>query len=147
VAEYLAPVPSILLVEGNDKHALLVQGVLKILKETILLYRVANVDRALRFLSRSDKYKLVPEPSLLLLNIEMPRRSGYDVLAEIYRDPSLTHIPVVVLSASDTFRDKSNSLSRGAFAHIGKPHDYQGYREVLRDIVRIIPHKAMAAAQ
>jgi CheY-like chemotaxis protein len=77
----------------------------------------------------------------------MPRRSGYDVLAEIYRDPSLTHIPVVVFSAADACRDKANLLSRGAFAHIGKPRDYQGYREVLRNIIKMIPERRMVAAR
>jgi two-component system, chemotaxis family, response regulator Rcp1 len=146
VAESIALVPSILLVESNDEHALLVKAVFAELDQTVLLYRVADVDQALEFLFRSDKYKMARAPNLVLLNREMPRRSGYHVLDAIYADASLTHIPVVVFSADDTFRDKANSLSHGAFAHIGKPRDYRGYREVLREIIKILPQKRMAAA-
>ena len=138
MAETLAPVACILLVESKDDRALLMKAVLKELDQTILLHRVADVNHALLFLYRSDKYKLVREPSLRLLNREMPRRSGYHVLAAIYAVRSLTHVPVVVFSSEDTFRDKANSLSRGAFAHMRRPNDYQGYREVLREIIKLL---------
>ena len=147
MTESIALVPCVLLVESNDKHVLLVQAVFKELNRTVLLCCVTDVDQALRFLYKRDKYKLAPEPSLLLLNKEMPLRSGYHVLDAIYADASLTHIPVVVFSIADAFRDKANSLSRGAFAHMMKPCDHQGYKEVLREIVKMLPQKHMAAAR
>jgi CheY-like chemotaxis protein len=133
--------PVILLVEDEDGHAHLVQTVLEEMDEAVVLYRVASVDEALQFLSKSGEYASAPEPNLVLLDLNMPRRNGYELLDSIRGNLSQRHIPVVIFSTADSPRERAFSLSHGAVAHFGKPWSYTGYQRVMRDIVRMISLK------
>jgi two-component system, chemotaxis family, response regulator Rcp1 len=130
---------SILLVEDEDAHAALVQAVFEDLETTVLLFRVADVDQALSFLSHSAPYEFVPEPALVLLDLNLPRRFGYDLLEAIRANPLWKHIPVVIFSTADGHRDRERSLALGASGHIGKPLTLEGYQSVLRQVVDMIP--------
>jgi CheY-like chemotaxis protein len=131
--------PSILLVEDQDAHARLVETVVKELEESVRPYRVATVDQALEFLLKTGKYVSVPEPGLVLLDLNLSCKSGYDVLAAILANTALKHICVVIFSSESSAEDKQRSLSLGAVAHVGKPWTYSAYVRVLRDIVQMIP--------
>jgi chemotaxis family two-component system response regulator Rcp1 len=88
---------------------------------------------------RSGEYEFAPEPDLILLDLNLSHRSGYDVLAAVCATPLLKHIPVIVFSSANTRLDRKTSLSLGGVAHIGKPSDYFGYLDALRKIIGMIP--------
>jgi CheY-like chemotaxis protein len=133
---------AILLVEDEDAHAVLVEEAVHELDSSVSVPRVRGVDEAIEFLTKSGEYESAGEPDLILLDLNLSHRSGYDVLAAVCGTPSLRHIPVVVFSTADTIVDRKTSLSLGAVAHIGKPADYFGYLIALRRIVGMIPKAA-----
>ena len=73
-------------------------------------------------------------PDLILLDLNMPRKDGHQVLAEIKEDPRLRHIPVVVLSSSNAERDISTAYEMHANCYLTKPMDMDGFTEALRAI-------------
>jgi CheY-like chemotaxis protein len=129
----------ILLVEDQDAHARLVESVMEDLGDPVHLFRVKSVDQALQLLSKSGAFASVPEPDLILLDLNMPIKTGYDLLAIMKADTALEHIRVIIFSSADHHEDRAKSLSRGAYAHIGKPWTYDGYEKALREIVQMIP--------
>jgi CheY-like chemotaxis protein len=133
---------SMLLVEDEDAHAALVDEGVHEVDSSISVPRVRGVEEAIEFLTKSGRYEAAPEPDLILLDLNLSHRSGYDVLAAVCGTPSLKHIPVVVFSTADTIPDRKTSLSLGAAAHIGKPADYIGYLDALRKIIGMIPRAA-----
>jgi two-component system, chemotaxis family, response regulator Rcp1 len=130
--------PSILLVEDHDADATLVELGLEEMAGTVLLFRVINVDEALGFLSRVAPFELAPEPDLILLDLNLPRRGGYDLLRAIRENQSWQHIPVFILSTADNQANIEKSLSLGASGHIGKPRTWDGYQTFLRQMVDMI---------
>jgi two-component system, chemotaxis family, response regulator Rcp1 len=138
--------PSILLVEDQDAHANLVDAALEEMDMAVLLFRVADVDHALSFLACTVPYELVPEPDLVLLDLNLVRRSGYELLEAIRENPLWRHIPVVIFSTADGRSDIEKSLSLGATAHFGKPWTWDGYQTVLRQVVDMIPRGSESAA-
>jgi len=133
---------AMLLVEDEDAQAVLVEEAVHELDSSISVPRVRDVEETIEFLTKSGEYEAAPEPNLILLDLNLSFRSGYDVLAAVCGTPSLRHIPVVVFSTSDTILDRKTSLLLGAVAHIGKPADYFGYLDALRKIVGMIPKAA-----
>jgi CheY-like chemotaxis protein len=135
-------ISAILVVEDEDAQAVLVEEAVHELDSSISVLRVRGVDEAIEFLTKSGEYESACEPDLILLDLNLFHRSGYDVLAAVCGTPYLKHIPVVVFSTANTLLDRKTSLSLGAVAHIGKPADYYGYLDALRKIVGMIPRAA-----
>jgi CheY-like chemotaxis protein len=105
-------------------------------EESVRLYCVATVDQALEFLLKTGKYVSVPEPGLVLLDLNLSGKSGHAVLADILANTALKRIRVVIFSSESSAEDKQRSLSLGAVAHVGKPWTYGAYESVLWDIVQ-----------
>jgi two-component system, chemotaxis family, response regulator Rcp1 len=76
------------------------------------------------------------EPALILLDLNLPRKTGHEVLAEIKEDPALRHIPVVVLSSSNSERDVSSAYELHANCYLTKPMDLDGFADTLQGIER-----------
>jgi CheY-like chemotaxis protein len=102
------------------------------------LYRVKDGQQALDFLRHSGLYVNAPKPSLVLLNLNLPRVSGFEVLQAIKDDPAINDIPAVVFSSSKLNRDKAKCLALGARAFVSKPSDLNEYLNVLRNICSLI---------
>ena len=124
----------ILLVEDNLGDARLAEEALKDSKVHNNLYHVEDGVEAMRFLRRQENYADVPLPDLILLDLNLPRKNGREVLAEIKEDPELRLIPVVVLSTSETEKDVAETYRLHANAYIVKPVDLDGFIEVVRSI-------------
>ena len=124
----------ILLVEDNLGDARLAEEALKDSKVHNNLYHVEDGVEAMRFLRRQENYADVPLPDLILLDLNLPRKDGREVLAEIKEDPELRLIPVVVLSTSETEKDVAETYRLHANAYIVKPVDLDGFIEVVRSI-------------
>lgn len=103
------------------------------------LYRVQDGAQALDFLRQSGRYVDAPKPDLILLNLNMPRVNGFEVLQAIKDDPSLSDIPSVVFSSSAMDRDKATCLALGARAFITKPTDLNDFLNVLRNVCDLVP--------
>jgi CheY-like chemotaxis protein len=98
------------------------------------LHVVTDGDQALKFLRRHGEYADAPRPGLILLDLNLPRRNGLDVLAELKADPELLVIPVVVLTTSQAQEDILRSYSLHANAFITKPVDFDNFIGVVRQI-------------
>jgi CheY-like chemotaxis protein len=114
----------ILLAEDEPADAHLVQLALRENHILADLHQVADGREALEFLRhQSPRFATTPRPSLILLDLNMPRMDGRECLAELKRDPDLRDIPVVILTTSDVQRDVLISYRTGAAGFITKPVD------------------------
>jgi chemotaxis family two-component system response regulator Rcp1 len=128
-----API-KILLVEDNPGDARLAVEALKDSKIRNNLYLVEDGVEAMRFLRRQAQYDGAPLPDLILLDLNLPRKDGREVLEEIKDDPELKVIPVVVLTTSEAERDLVKTYGLHANAYVVKPIDLERFIEVVRAI-------------
>ena len=124
----------ILLVEDNLGDARLAAEALKENKVRNNLYHVEDGVEAMRFLHRQENYADVPLPDLVLLDLNLPRKDGREVLAEIKEDPELRLVPVVVLTTSEAERDLVKTYDLHANAYVVKPIDLDRFMEVVEAI-------------
>ncbi len=124
----------ILLVEDNPGDARLAAEALKENKVSNNLHQVRDGVEAMRFLRREAPYAGVPVPDLILLDLNLPRKDGREVLEEIKGDPELRLVPVVVLTTSAAERDLIKSYNLHANAYVIKPIDLDRFIEVVRAI-------------
>jgi len=89
---------------------------------------------ALAYLRREQPYADAPAPDLILLDLNLPRRDGREVLAEVKEDPALSHIPVIVLSTSSAEEDVLRSYQLHANAYVTKPMDFDSYIAAIKNI-------------
>jgi CheY-like chemotaxis protein len=122
----------ILLVEDNEDDILLEREALADAKLVNLMSVVRDGEQALAYLRREGEYQNARVPGLILLDINMPKKNGFEVLNEIKADPALMHIPVVMLTTSDNEADIIKSYARGACSFITKPMDFDKFRDVIR---------------
>jgi CheY-like chemotaxis protein len=133
------PAPVILLIEDAEPDAQLITTALVELGDQLNVFRVENADLALRFFFKAAEYSATPRADLVILDINLPGKSGYDLLEIMQGDAGLRGIPVVVFSTAARPSDKEKSLSLGAMAHIPKPWTYTGYENAVRKMVGMIP--------
>lgn len=124
----------ILLVEDNPGDARLTQEALREGKIRNNLHHVKDGVEALAFLKREGAYVKVPTPDLILLDLNLPRKDGRQVLGEIKEDPRLRLIPVVVLTTSEAEKDIVKSYELHANCYITKPVDLEKFIEIVRAI-------------
>ncbi len=124
----------ILLVEDNAGDARLAVEALKESKIRNDLYHVEDGVEAMAFLRKEDGYAGVPTPDLVLLDLNMPKKDGREVLAEIKANPNLRLIPVVILTTSAAERDLVKTYENHANAYVVKPLDLDQFIEVVQAI-------------
>ncbi len=124
----------VLLVEDNPADVRLTREVLADGKITNTLHVVADGEQAMAFLRNQAPYTSAPRPDLILLDLNLPRKDGREVLAEVKSDPSLKIIPVVILTTSRSDRDILESYNLHANCYISKPVDLHQFMEVVRTI-------------
>ncbi len=95
---------------------------------------VSDGEEAMAYLRREGQYADAPRPDLILLDLNLPRRDGREVLAEIKRDEELCQIPVVVLTTSQADEDILRSYQLHANAYVTKPVDFDRFIAVVRQI-------------
>lgn len=124
----------ILLVEDNPGDVRLTQEAFRDAKVKIILNVVNDGVEAMAYLRQEDKYKDVSRPDLVLLDLNMPRKNGHEVLSEIKTDDALKRIPVVVLTVSKSEEDIIKSYNHHANCFITKPVDLVQFLNVVRSI-------------
>lgn len=124
----------ILLVEDNPGDARLTIEALKEAKVHNNLHTAADGVEAMAFLRREGQYADAPRPDIILLDLNMPRKDGREVLAELKQDDSLKTIPVVVLTTSQADEDIARSYNLHANCYISKPVGLDNFLTVIRSI-------------
>ncbi len=124
----------VLLVEDDEGDVLMTREAFEHYKITNQLHVVPDGEAALAFLRRTGPYADAPRPGLILLDVNLPRRNGLEVLAELKQDPDLLLIPVVILTTSRAEEDILRSYSLHANAFVTKPVDFEQFIEAIRQI-------------
>jgi two-component system, chemotaxis family, response regulator Rcp1 len=124
----------LLLVEDSEPDVRLTVEALREAKVKNRLWVVEDGVEALDFLRRQGRHADVPRPDLILLDLNLPRKDGRQVLKEIKTDDSLKRIPVVVLTTSKSEEDVLRAYDLHANCYITKPVDFNRFMEVVKSI-------------
>jgi CheY-like chemotaxis protein len=124
----------VLLVEDDAGDVLLIREAFEHNKVHNNLAVVSDGVEAIEYLRREGEYGDAPRPDLMLLDLNLPRKDGREVLAEVKADPGLRSIPVVVLTTSKAEEDVLRSYDLHANAYVTKPVDFDRFIEVVRQI-------------
>jgi CheY-like chemotaxis protein len=121
-------------VEDDPGDVLMTQEAFKDYKIANRLSVVTNGEDAIAYLRKQGRYTDVPTPDLVLLDLNLPRRDGREVLRDVKSDAELRRIPVVVLTTSDAEEDVLASYDLHANAYVRKPVDFEQFVEAVRAI-------------
>jgi CheY-like chemotaxis protein len=124
----------ILIVEDNPGDVDLIRDAFENSKIINKLHAVSDGQAAMDFLGRRGKYKDAPRPELILLDLNLPKKDGREVLAEIKDDEELKRIPVVVLTSSSSEMDILKSYNLHANSYITKPIDLPQFIKAIKSI-------------
>jgi two-component system, chemotaxis family, response regulator Rcp1 len=144
----VAAVVEVLLVEDSPGDVRLTREALKDAKIHINLHVASDGNEAMAFLGREGEHANAPRPDLILLDLNLPKKDGREVLAEVKESPALQSIPVVILTTSASDADIQGSYQHHANCYITKPVDLEGFLKVVRSIdtfwlsVVKLPHEA-----
>lgn len=123
-----------LLVEDNPGDVRLTQEALKSHKVQNNLHVVTDGEEAMAFLRRQGRYKDSPRPDIILLDLNLPKKDGREVLAEIKSDPNLKTIPVVIITSSEAEQDVIKSYNLSANCYVTKPVNLDQFIKVVQSI-------------
>ena len=127
-----SPIVDVLLVEDNLSDVRLTSEAFQEVNASVRLAIAHDGDHALSLLRQEGPHRGVPRPQLILLDLNLPRMSGHDVLAEIKADPELRSIPVIVLTTSHAEIDVRNASDLEASCYLRKPLDFAALVELVR---------------
>jgi CheY-like chemotaxis protein len=124
----------ILLVEDNEGDVGLIEEVLEEAKIRNILYVAKDGEEAMLYLNGGGKFSGFPRPDIILLDLNLPKKDGREVLKEIKQDSNLKNIPVVVLTTSGAEKDILRAYDLHANAYITKPIDFDQFIKVVESI-------------
>jgi CheY-like chemotaxis protein len=124
----------ILLAEDNDNDVELTRQGFKRAKLLVNLHRVRDGEECLEFLRKQGKYVDAPTPDLILMDLNMPKVGGEQVLAEMLKDESLSGLPVVILTTSEQAEEVLKMYKMRCSSYIVKPVDFDQFLKVVRAI-------------
>jgi len=125
---------SVLLVEDDPGDVLIAREAMAAGHLSTTLDVVTDGVEAIAFLRRQNGFAEAARPDLILLDLNLPRMSGHEVLAEVKNDPELRRIPVVVLTTSQAQEDIVKSYDLHASVHVSKPVDFDEFAGVVKQI-------------
>lgn len=123
-----------LLVEDNPGDVRLTQEALKSHKVQNNLHVAIDGEEAMAFLHRQGKYANAPRPDIILLDLNLPKKDGREVLAEIKSDPNLKTIPVVIITSSEAEQDVIKSYNLNANCYVTKPVNLDQFIKVVQSV-------------
>ena len=124
----------ILLVEDDEGDVLLTTEALEASKITNNMHVARNGEEALKFLRQQDGYADAPRPDIVLLDLNLPRVDGREVLSQVKADEDLRRIPIIVLTTSEAEEDIVRSYDLHANAYVTKPVDFNRFLQVIQSI-------------
>src|SRR6266404_9325064 len=136
MADDFQPQPiEILLVDDNDDDVVLLEESFRDSRFLNLLQVVHDGEEAIRYLRRQGPYQSAKTPGLVLLDINMPKMNGFEVLQVMKADPLLKTIPVVMLTTSTRDEDIARSYDGGACSFVSKPVSLDKLKEVIKQFM------------
>lgn len=124
----------ILLVEDNPADARLTQEAFKETNVRSTLHVVRDGAEAMEFLRRNGRFANAPRPDMILLDLNLPKKDGRQVLAEIKNSPEFKSIPIVILTTSNAAEDIQHTYNHHANCYITKPADLDQFMDVVKQI-------------
>lgn len=125
----------LLIVEDNEDDAMLIEETLSDANFAERMVNVRNGDEALEFLRRDGHWRDAPTPSMILLDVKMPKKDGVSFLREIKKETAWRHIPVIIFTAHDDQKVVWNAYAKGACSYIVKPPEFHDFCDILRSFV------------
>ena len=125
---------NILLIEDNPADIRLIKELFKDYKTENELYTVNDGVKALQFLNQQDQYEDTPRPDLILLDLGLPRKDGFEVLKEIKNDKKLKNIPVIIVTVSNDPEIINNAYKLQANCVIIKPLDIDDFNRCIKSM-------------
>jgi CheY-like chemotaxis protein len=141
-----APLLQVLLVEDSLTQAMLMKNVVERSDQLQLIGVARDGEEAMQFLRRTGQYLDAGRPDLILLDLNMPKKDGFEVLQEMKQDEELKSIPVIVFTTSERGEDVVNSYRNGASTFITKPTRLDELASTVENIVhywtnaKLLPH-------
>lgn len=120
--------------EDNEADVFLIEEAIAATRVPVTVDVVRNGEQAIQFLERAEATADVPCPAVVLLDINLPKRSGYEVLMKIRSGPKCAHAHVIAVSTSDSPSDRQKMSALGADGYFRKPSEYADFMK-LGDIV------------
>jgi CheY-like chemotaxis protein len=120
----------VLLVEDNRADVLLVEEAIDRYELPVELHIVDDGAKAIEFIERAETDPSAPCPEVMLLDLNLPKRSGKEVLQRVRQSEKLNAIPVLVVTSSDAIRDRQELAASGATSYFRKPASYEGFLKV-----------------
>lgn len=127
-------IPEILLVEDDEVDATLISKSFGHLKDPVNLHWVKDGSACIDFLQRGENYESAPPPDLILLDINLPRMNGREVLQKIWENESLRRLPVVVITSSASDLDVHDMYQLRCNTYIIKPNSTDAYRDMVQKL-------------
>ncbi len=124
----------ILLVEDNPGDVLLTQEAFREGDYSPRLSVVEDGEEALRFLKKLGSFRNAPRPDLILLDLNLPKKDGRELLAEVKQDPEIHHIPIIVLTTSSAEQDVKRAYNLHANCYLTKPLDMESFLRKIRAV-------------
>jgi CheY-like chemotaxis protein len=122
----------ILLVEDNEDDVVIIQEAFVDSRLLNVFKTVSDGEEALAYLRREGKHKVACMPDIVLLDINMPKKNGFEVMQAMKADPRLRTLPVIMLTMSDRDEDVIRSYANGACSYIRKPIDLDQFHTVIK---------------
>ncbi|MGH7206262.1 MAG: response regulator [Nitrospiraceae bacterium] len=122
----------ILLVEDNEDDIVIIHEAFAEARLVNVMKTVRDGEEALAYLAHQGKHKKASMPALILLDINMPKKNGFEVLKEMKADPQLRQLPVIMLTTSESEEDIARSYANGACSYIRKPVDFDQFAKVVK---------------
>ena len=122
----------ILLVEDNEDDIVIIQEAFAEARLVNVIKTVRDGEEALAYLRHQGKHKKASMPALILLDINMPKKNGFEVLKEMKADSQLRSLPVVMLTTSEREEDIVRSYANGACSYVRKPVDFDQFAKVVK---------------
>ena len=126
---------NILLVEDNPGDTRLVREAIQTSRAPSQLYYVPDGDAAMMFLRREGEYASMPRPDLMLLDLNLPKKDGREVLLEVKTDPALRRLPVIIFTSTHTEQEVRHAYDLGVNAYCVKPNDLDAYLSLVQSIL------------
>jgi len=124
----------VLLVEDNESDVVLTREGFKQARLAVNLHHVEQGEQCMSFLRKEGEFTDAPTPDLILLDLNMPVMDGREVMEELAKDKSLSHLPVVVLTTSDEERDILNMYKLRCSSYVTKPVDFGKFATAIREL-------------
>jgi two-component system response regulator len=129
---------SVLIVDDSRADARLAQLWLRKSQRVQESHAVQSGDEALAFLRREEPFAQAPPTHLVLLDVQLPDMLGWDLIAELRRDPALARIPVIVLTGTTYDADARRATALGVARYLAKPFDAEEYAKLLGEIESVV---------